>query len=297
MRDSSVRSPNNFNTTGYWEDYNLLGFGILQHGDNWQHNFATEYKNAETEDRLSLNSSVIGELTKNLTVGLRGNYQHSRFKNGITINDFTNHLIQNSQNLGFDVSQYADADTINFLKNSTISRITGGSAYRPYDEKGPVILHRTLLEHNSNVSNDERLKLVNNFALQSNITDKLETNSQYAFKVVKDNFQGVEYNDFINVIGSQVRYDIAKHLDILTQTSLYHSQDTSTYDYSYGFALGIIPVKNARIRIGYNLEGFNDNDFSALGYTAQGPFIAFDFKFDQDNMRERLNDFMSGIRF
>jgi uncharacterized repeat protein (TIGR01451 family) len=295
MRDSSVRSPNSFNTTGYWEDYNIAGFGLLQRGNNWQHNFAAEYKSAETENRLSFNSSVIGELTESLTVGIRGNYQHSRFKNGITINDFKDQLAQNSRNLGLDITQYADENTLNFLKDSTVARITGGTAYRPDGEDGPIILHRTLVEHNGNVSSDQRLKLVNNVALQANITDKLETNSQYAFKVVKDRFQGVEYDDFINVVGSQMRYDITENIDILTQGSIYHSADTKTYDYSYGLAFGFVPTKNVRLRIGYNIDGFNDNDFSALGYTAQGPYVAFDFKLDQENVKERLEQFMSGF--
>ena len=41
-------------------------------------------------------------------------------------------------------------------------------------------------------------------------------------------------------------------------------------------------MQNAWVSLGYNLLGFQDEDFSAADYTAQGPFVRFRIKFDQD---------------
>jgi hypothetical protein len=40
------------------------------------------------------------------------------------------------------------------------------------------------------------------------------------------------------------------------------------------------------VSIGYNFAGFEDKDFDAARYTAQGPFIKFRMKADQDTFRD-----------
>jgi len=43
---------------------------------------------------------------------------------------------------------------------------------------------------------------------------------------------------------------------------------------------------NAWISVGYNLVGFEDKDFSSAAYTAQGPYVRFRMKFDQQTVRD-----------
>jgi hypothetical protein len=37
--------------------------------------------------------------------------------------------------------------------------------------------------------------------------------------------------------------------------------------------------------VGYNFKGYYDQDFTAAHYTAQGMFLRFRFKFDQDTVK------------
>ena len=48
--------------------------------------------------------------------------------------------------------------------------------------------------------------------------------------------------------------------------------------------MGVRPVKNLWTSIGFNFEGFVDNDFSAANYTAQGVYLKLRFKADQDTL-------------
>lgn len=45
-------------------------------------------------------------------------------------------------------------------------------------------------------------------------------------------------------------------------------------------------MTNTLISLGYNVVGFEDDDFSAANYTAQGPYIRFRVKFDQQSISE-----------
>ena len=40
------------------------------------------------------------------------------------------------------------------------------------------------------------------------------------------------------------------------------------------------------ISVGYNFDGFRDDDFEASRYTAQGPYIKFRMKADQDTFKD-----------
>ena len=42
------------------------------------------------------------------------------------------------------------------------------------------------------------------------------------------------------------------------------------------------------LSLGWNVRGFRDRDFDAAGWTAQGPFVRFRFRFNQESSREML---------
>ena len=57
-------------------------------------------------------------------------------------------------------------------------------------------------------------------------------------------------------------------------------------DVSVGVDVGIALARNVWISVGYNLDGFRDDDFEASRYTAQGPYIKFRMKADQDTFKD-----------
>ena len=84
------------------------------------------------------------------------------------------------------------------------------------------------------------------------------------------------------VIGTETRYDISSRWDLGAH---YHLLDTPDYNLSqdsYGISSGFDLVKNLWFSVGYNWQGYHDDDFSSNGYTAQGPYVKLRFKFDQN---------------
>ena len=55
---------------------------------------------------------------------------------------------------------------------------------------------------------------------------------------------------------------------------------------SFGVDIGINAARNLWLAVGYNFEGFRDDEFDATRYTAKGPYIRFRFKTDQDTLRD-----------
>ena len=57
-------------------------------------------------------------------------------------------------------------------------------------------------------------------------------------------------------------------------------------EHSAGFDVGLTAARNLWISVGYNFEGFRDEHFDASRYTADGPYVRFRFKADQDTFRD-----------
>ena len=132
----------------------------------------------------------------------------------------------------------------------------------------------------------ESWRLVNNFITNYHPRKDVQFSLHYGAKYVLETINGSDYSGFTDLVGIEGRYDITKDWDIGLQGSLLHSWNASNYDYSTGLSVGYNVMQNAWISLGYNLTGFDDKDFSQANYTAQGPFVRFRFKFDQNSVRD-----------
>jgi hypothetical protein len=66
------------------------------------------------------------------------------------------------------------------------------------------------------------------------------------------------------------------------------SLESGVSDQSVGVDLGVSVARNVWVSVGYNFAGFRDDDFEASRYTAQGPFVKFRMKADQDTFRDMI---------
>lgn len=132
-------------------------------------------------------------------------------------------------------------------------------------------------------------RVVNNLNANYKPDSKTQISFQYGAKYVLATIDSLDYSGYTDLIGIEGRYDISKNWDIGIRGSVLHSWSAGQFSYSAGPSVGYNIIKNAWISVGYNLIGFADRDFSAANYTAQGPFIRFRFKFDQNSVRDAID--------
>jgi hypothetical protein len=129
-------------------------------------------------------------------------------------------------------------------------------------------------------------RLVNNFITNYRPRKDMQLSLHYGAKYVQETVDGSDYSGYTDLLGVEGRYDITKDWDIGLQSSILHSWSSGQLDYCEEVSIGYNVVQNAWISLGYNLTGFEDKDFSQADFTAQGPFVRFRFKFDQDSVRD-----------
>jgi uncharacterized repeat protein (TIGR01451 family) len=171
------------------------------------------------------------------------------------------------------------------------SRVDGriGTAWRPRNNDELVVLNRFDVSLNDSLSGIKTTKIVNNLTANTMINERWQLAGHYGVKYVKTSFEGVDYNGFSHLLGAETRFDITKRIDIGLQGSVLYGQSSKTLNYAYGPSIGVSPVDNVWISLGYNVEGYADRDFSAAEYNQKGPYLKFRFKFDQNSARGLLN--------
>jgi hypothetical protein len=135
-------------------------------------------------------------------------------------------------------------------------------------------------------------RIVNSLAINWSPTGKFEGQyldrseisffwgARYVFdKIGQDQLKGLS-----NVFGADIRFDLGKHVDLGVKATLRQNPGGSSYSYSGGPAIGVSPVENSYITIGYNVVGFHDRDFDEARYTRAGPYVTLRLKFDQNSL-------------
>ena len=162
-----------------------------------------------------------------------------------------------------------------------------GVAWRPRDED-TIVFDRFDISHKHNERGERETKIVNNFAINTMVTDRLQATANYGVKNVRTELAGQKLKSWNHLLGGEARFDVTERIDIGLRGSMMTSKGTGTTKYSFGPSVGVAPVKNVWVSAGYNFEGFNDDDFEAAEYSRKGVYLQMRLKFDQDTARGLL---------
>ena len=160
-----------------------------------------------------------------------------------------------------------------------------GLAWRQTDYNGVDALFR--IENRVDRTNAQgtptTLSVANIAALLLNVQPdpRLTFSARYAAKFANDEKDGATTRTVSQLVMGRTIYDVNRWLDLGLIGSVLGDASFGQRAYGVGTEAGFIVVRNLRLALGYNFFGFTDRDFSALGYTQQGPYLEFGFKFDE----------------
>ncbi|WP_216819543.1 outer membrane protein [Vibrio sp. ArtGut-C1] len=114
-------------------------------------------------------------------------------------------------------------------------------------------------------------------------------------KMQSTEVESLDINTSTYVADTRLIWDISRRVDIDLHAGLLSTQDFNETSYSYGAGVNYLVNRNLRLGIGYNVKGFDDEDLDPQGYNAQGIYIGFDFKFDENSF-DWLSSTAAGVR-
>lgn len=236
-------------------DFTSMFVGALYRSDLWTSTSRMEYRTSSIEKRLGL---------------------------------FTGFHREAVAGKGFSASmQYFDSDQSTGL-DAVNAETRLSWAYRPVQSEW-ILLDRLDLVYESKqdaLTDVTSWRVVNNFNANWKPNRKSQIGIQYGAKFVRSNILGTSYTGYTDLIGLDYRRDLNRTWDIGLHGSTLHSWKTDVIDYSWGADVGFSFATNMWLSLGYNFDGFEDDDFSLSRYTAHGPYIRFRIKTDQDSFRK-----------
>jgi len=232
------------------EDFLAAHAGAMYTSELWSANARVEMRDSDSEDRVSL---------------LVGWYRQPNRGHGLSA-AFT--MFQAENLLGNELVQ---------------ANLRFGWAYRLADRKWSFLDRIDLVYDNAVLATDEQKswRLINNFNAHRRISAATTLSLQYAFKYVRSEFDGDGYTGYTDLAGVDFRHAFHDRWDVGTNASVYHSWKSGVLDYGAGVDLGFNVASNMWLTLGYNVVGFDDEDFEQARYTAAGPYLRFSIKADQ----------------
>mgnify|MGYP000368318964 CR=1 FL=1 len=160
-------------------------------------------------------------------------------------------------------------------------------AYRPLNSKW-IWLNRLdlIYEDEQGLKSLTSMRIVNQSDLNYLPNERTQIAFQYGFKYVIDDIDGDSFQGATDFFGIESRFDLTTRIDLGLRASVRHSWNSHIFDYSVGPSIGFNPAKNVWVSLGYNFTGYSDTDFSESNYTAQGIYVQFRLKIDQDTLKD-----------
>ncbi len=236
------------------ESYDAAILGLKYEGDQFSGDGRIEYRNGTEEDKLNLDLGLY--IRKNKDLGLAAGLGWHKHWNTI--------------------QEHYDLDAKLAL------------AYRPDDGKVLILDRLDYIDKYDKTATDETRtrKLVNNLAAIYHPNDQWEFGIQYGLKYTLDTIGGKNYGGWVDLWGADVRYNLSETWALGLQGSVLHAYSANNMDYSGGVFVETSPWENAVVTFGYNVTGFEDEDFSAQNYRHKGPYIRVKMKFDQEDIKK-----------
>jgi len=253
----------NLNTapaSGEGQDFTAVSVGTAYTEKKWSLNSRVEVRTSDTDDKWGIVTAFVGEPKEGWGCSARLQLFDTKAATGL---------------------------------NNVNGDLRLGMVYRPLYTRW-IFLDRldVLYDRQHGVAdstfNMDNWRVVNNLNANFKLNNKFQISLQYGAKYVLENIDGADYSGYTDLMGVEGRYDLSKKWDLGLRGSALHSWRAGQLSYSTGLSVGYNVIKNAWVSLGYNLIGFSDKDFSAAEYTAQGPFVRFRFKFDQNSVKDAV---------
>ena len=235
------------------DDYLSVSLGAGWNNKAWSAAARAEYRDSETSTRRSLQYNAVRKLGDHYAVSKQARVLDTQQANGDS---------KRQAKLGFSIAvrakdyRYTLLNQLDYLNDTSV---TSG------------VKSRTS-------------KFINNLHYNEDLSDKLEVSIHHGAKLTQLD-TNLDHWGFTDTLQLGARYDINESWDVGAQAGYLHHWDTSTVSGFAGLSLGFTPAKNTRVELGYNFDGFSDEDFSGQNYTHQGPYISLNYLLDQSLLK------------
>lgn len=257
------------------EDFTAVTTGATYRGARWSVTGRAEYRDGSLSNRYGLTAAALRQIGEGRAFGGALSYFRAN-QNGGPSSESTNAALSWAHRP--DDSRFAFLEKLELREDKVRGAVLG--------KPGPI--GGVPLTVAGDVTSR---RIVNSFSLNWSPTSRKgdeylgrsEISAFVGTRYVFDRFGADDLKGLSNIVGTDIRFDLGKHVDVGVSGTVRQNPGARSYAYSGGPSLSISPVRNSYVTIGYNIVGFEDRDFQDSRYTRSGPYVTLRLKFDQDS--------------
>ena len=238
------------------DDYTAFAVGLGWRDEDWSWTGRLEHRNGDRENKDNFRFGFLHELGNGKDVSARIGVTHSRLSTGLEISKATLSL---------------------------------GSAWHPQESDYTVLqrldfTHEETLGSTNGLNDKQTQKVIHNLHINKKVGKKTQISLHHGIKHTLEDEFNQSFNSTVDTAQLQIRRNLSSKMDVGVHAGYLHDWKTDNWQYNYGGSMGLTPATNMWLSIGYNLEGFTDEDFDQSDYTAQGPFLQLLYRADKDQL-------------
>jgi uncharacterized repeat protein (TIGR01451 family) len=263
LRDRGVQSGPSVVPSGLpAEDFDAVTAGVDYRDERWAWNARAEYRDTPNDTQRGVIVNAIRNIDKHITTAANMRTFSSAGRQG-------RDAVHAEARLGLQIRPAASSWTL--LERATLIHESqsggvapaGGVRLPGIDGRSTRIVNDLAVDYDEGLTGPYRIGLY--------------SGAKYVFeRSGQDGTRGLSAMLAVNV-----RKDILPTLDIGLDIGAHHAVETGELAYLAGPSIGWSPAKNLWLSAGYNFAGFRDRDFEAAGFTRDGAYLTFRYKFDQ----------------
>lgn len=169
-----------------------------------------------------------------------------------------------------------------------LGRTTFGLAYRPNDDRLNILARYQ--KRGDTVASTTGFGVLQGWSHLGAIETILQAGAdtqiglKYAFRKAFVSTEGVTSSAFTDVWLGRVTRELGPRWNFSSEVRLLRQRETDTSQVGYGLEIGYLPRRDLIVGLGYNLAGQDDQDLSGGRRWAQGPYMRFGLKFDEETL-------------
>ncbi|MXO90004.1 TonB-dependent receptor [Pontixanthobacter aquaemixtae] len=264
-----------------FEDFTAVTLGAAYRKDRWSATLRGEYRDGEFADRHGVTFGAVRQLGEGSIVGSGFTWTEATGENGTKTEIFDGAIAFAHRP---DASEIAMLGKLEFRSDSVTGAIageTGPAGRTALTVTGDAQSRRLIgsLSTNWSPRGYEELDEIEGIEYQYRRSELgLFVGARYNF----DRYEGFDLSGFTALAGVDARIGIGERFEIGAAGTVRANLTDNTTSFAFGPNIGFVPADGMLLTIGYNIEGFRDEDFSASRNTDKGIYASARIKFDAD---------------
>ncbi len=277
--EQPVASGGQFGPGGeLFEDFTAITLGAAWRKDRWSATARGEYRDGEFANRKGLTFGAIRQLGEGSVVGSGLTWTKANGESGADTEIFDAALAFAHRP---GASEFAFLGKLEYRSDEVTNAVageTGPAGRTALTVTGDAKSRRVLASLSANWSPRDWKEI-------DDVEQQVRHDEFGLFLAVRhnfDRFQGFDLAGTSLLGGVDARVGIGEHFEIGASGTLRTNLDDDVTSFSFGPHLGFVPADGMLLTVGYNIDGFRDDDFSAARNTDKGVYASVRIKFDAD---------------